>query len=97
MVSTQRRRLGSPTVGTKGRITISAGARERLAIEAGSRLAEMVIGGILVYVPADPTVIDHQEAFAGTLASHGITAESLLATIEAGKDDVFDALYGPAT
>ena len=96
MVSTRRPQPGTRTVGAKGQITISAGARERLAIEAGTRLVEVVVGGVLVYVPADPAVIERQDAFADTLAAQSITAESLLADIEAGKEDVFNALYDPA-
>ena len=83
------------TVGTKGQITISSDARARLTLEAGATLIEIVVGGLLICIPTDPAVVESQEAFAATLAARGISAEALLADIEARKDETDDALYRP--
>ena len=84
-----------------GRVTISDEAQAELGLTAGTRLTEMVVNGMLVYVPPEIPLERAREleleqalvAFRRQLDERGITAEDIIAEIERNKDATFAALY----
>jgi len=81
------------TVSERGQIAISAKARRTLGIDKGSKLIEMVIGKHIVLVPEDAAIEDLLDVFHAQLRTAGVTAESLMADIEAHKDETFRKRY----
>lgn len=92
------------TIDSTGRIAISDEAQAELSLVPGTRLREVVVGGMLVYVPPEVDVerayeLDLEravEAFQRQLAERGITADDLIADIERHKDETFRAFYPDA-
>ena len=89
------------TVDDTGRIRVSDEARTALGLAPGTRLTELVIDGMLVFVPPEVDVERAYEldleralhAFRRQLDERGITADDIIAAIERNKEETFAALY----
>lgn len=88
-------------IDTAGRIAVSDEAQAKLGLAAGTRLTEVIVDGMLVYVPPEIAVERALElnferaiaAFQRQLDERGITAEDIIADMERHKDETFRAFY----
>ncbi len=92
-MSADRDHLQSLTVSSKGQITISADARKKLAIDRGTHLLEIVIGDCLLYVPEHTYLNQTLTSLQERLRRAEITADDIVADMEAHKEDTFRSLY----
>ncbi|MBI2940957.1 MAG: AbrB/MazE/SpoVT family DNA-binding domain-containing protein [Chloroflexi bacterium] len=85
--------LQTLTVSSKGQITIPADTRQKLKIDKGTRLLEIVVGECLMYVPEHAYLNQLFESLSESLRRANVTTEDLLADIEEHKGETFRELY----
>jgi hypothetical protein len=84
-----------------GQIAVSDEAQAELGLVAGAPLTELVVDGMLVYVPTELAVeraldLDFEralDAFQREMAEHGISADDIVVDLEQHKDEIFRDFY----
>ena len=74
------------TVDDTGRIPISGEARAELGLVAGTRLMELVVDGMLLYVPVRAEIIEAFDDLERRAAERGVSAEDLIADLESDRE-----------
>lgn len=69
-----------------GRIAVSDEAQAALGLVGGTRLMEMVVDGMLLYVPVSEEIIEAFDDFERLAAEQGVTADDLIADIERERE-----------
>lgn len=84
-----------------GRIAVSDEAKAELGLVPGTRLTELVVDGMLIYIPPQAALERAREldlerasaAFRRQLDERGISADDINAEIERSREATFAALY----
>ena len=74
------------TVDGAGQISISGEARAELGLVAGTRLMELVVDGMLLYVPVGAEIMDAFDDLERLAAERNVTAEDLIADLERDRE-----------
>ena len=85
--------LSTARLGEKGQITVPKEYREALALEAGSPITVLQLGGSLLLIPEQAHFRQLCERVIDTFASQGIEAQDLLATLPETRQQVFARHY----
>jgi AbrB family looped-hinge helix DNA binding protein len=86
--------LTTTKIGEKGQLTVPKQFREELGLGAGSPFAVLRIGDGLLLLPEQLRFEHLCEKIRTTLMSAGATPDSVLETLPAARQRVFDRLYG---
>ena len=89
------------SIDTAGRIAVSEEAQAELGLTPGSHLTELVVDGMLIYVPPAIALeraleLDFERAlraFQRQMDERGITADDIIADIERHKEETFRTFY----
>jgi AbrB family looped-hinge helix DNA binding protein len=86
--------LTTTKIGEKGQLTVPKQFREELGLGAGSPFAVLRIGDGLLLLPEQLRFERLCEKIRTTLMAAGATPDSVLETLPAARQRVFDRLYG---
>lgn len=81
------------TPGTEGQVILSASAREKLGIDKGANVLEVVTDGCVLLIPEDPVLSEAMRAAREALARTGVTVDEINAEIERLKEERFTRDY----
>src|SRR5262249_54862093 len=85
--------LTTARLGEKGQITIPKEYRDACALESGAPITVLQLGSALLLIPEHIRFRQLCDRVATTLASHGIQAEEILATLPEIRDRIFAHTY----
>ena len=85
--------LTTARLGEKGQITVPKEYRDALALEAGAPITVLRLGNGLILIPEQARFRQLCDRVAHALASHGIEAHDLLATLPETRARVFARRY----
>jgi bifunctional DNA-binding transcriptional regulator/antitoxin component of YhaV-PrlF toxin-antitoxin module len=74
---------------SEGQVTLSDTAREKLGIDKGASVIEVVTNGCVILVPDDPILSEAMKTAREALARSGVTPDEINAEIERLKAERF--------
>lgn len=86
--------LTTTRIGEKGQLTVPKQYREDLGLETGAPFAVLRMGNGLFLIPEQQRMDRLCEEIGGVFIAAGATADSLLKTLPAMREQIFEEHYG---
>jgi bifunctional DNA-binding transcriptional regulator/antitoxin component of YhaV-PrlF toxin-antitoxin module len=81
------------TPSSEGQVILSASAREKLGLDKGANVLEVVTAGCVLLIPEDPVLSEAMKSAREALARTGVTVDEINAEIERLKEERFTRDY----